>query len=434
MRATTIHRATLLHVPTNAFHHPDALIAHDDGAVAVQDGFVLASGSFGTIRAQYPAAAVNDRRGSYLLPGFVDTHVHYPQLGVIGSMGSPLLEWLDGFTLPEEARFADPAYARTAAGQFLAQLLCNGTTSALVFGAHYADAMNEFFEVATASGLRITSGLVLGDVNLLPELHTTPARALAESSQLISDWHGVGRLRYAVTPRFSLSASDQLLDVCRQLLQLAPDLFFTTHLNENPAEIDAVAQQFPQARDYLDTYEQHGLLGRRSLFAHDVHPSDSELQRLAASDSSVCHCPSSNMFLGSGLFPLRRHLDAGVRVALGTDVGGGTGFGLLKEGLAAYQMQMLRPDGLALTPAQLLWLATAAGAEALQLEQCGSFLPGKAFDAVLLKAAAGSTLELRLQHAGSASEALGALITLAGQDSISEVYVEGAKLYPCYST
>jgi guanine deaminase len=431
---TVIHRAAVLHTPASPFTNPDALSAHADGAVAVRQGRILDSGEFHQVREKHPAAEISDRRGSWLLPGFVDTHVHYPQLGIIGSMGLPLLQWLEDYTLPEEARFADNAYASAAAGRFLTQLLRSGTTSALVFGAHFAGAMQEFFTAAEASGLRITSGLVLADRNLRPELHVTPARAIADSSRLIEQWHGRGRLRYAVTPRFSLSASSGLLAACSELLQQADGLFFTTHLNENAAEIDAVASLFPETRDYLDTYEQHGLLGRRSLFAHNVHPSDSELQRLALSDSSICHCPTSNMFLGSGLFPLRRHLEAGVRVALGTDVGAGTGFGILKEGLAAYQMQMLRPDPLALTPAQLLYLATAAGAEALELEQCGSFLPGKSFDAVLLTPPQQGALALRLQHAEKAEEALGALLTLAGTDTISEVYVEGARLYSCYST
>jgi guanine deaminase len=430
---TVIHRATVMHTPVSPFAEPEALVTHSDGAVAVAGGRILESGSYTAVRASHPDAAVNDRRGSWLLPGFVDTHVHYPQLGVLGSMGLPLLEWLSGVTLPEETRFADAAYARAAAERFLGQLLRNGTTSALVFGAHYAVAMQEFFGVAEESGLRISSGLVLADRNLLPELHVTPRQAAEDSALLMEQWHGRGRLRYAVTPRFSLSSSDALLGVCGELLQHAGDVLFTTHLNENGAEIEAVARQFPEARDYLDTYERHGLLGRLSLIAHNVHPSDSELQRLAVSGSSVCHCPTSNMSLGSGLFPLQRHLDAGVRVALGTDVGAGSGFSILREGLAASQVQMLGSAPLALTPAQLLYLATQAGAEALGLEDCGSFQPGKAFDAVLLEPPAESTLALRLQHASSAGDALGSLITLAEQDSISDVYVEGARLYPCYS-
>lgn len=429
---TVIYRASVAHVPTSPFIDPAALRLFEDGAVVVRDGSVLSSGNWNDVRREQSAAQVHDWRGSWLLPGFVDTHVHYPQLNVLGSMGYPLLEWLDGFTLPEEIRFVDPAYARDAARTFLAQLLRHGTTSALVFGAHYPAAMQEFFAAAFESQLRITSGLVLADRNLRPELHVTPEEALAESRQLIDDWHGRGRLRYAVTPRFSLSASDELLAVCGELLQHADGLFFTTHLNENHAEMTAVAELFPAARDYLDTYEQHGLLGRRSLFAHNVHPSDSELERLAASDSTVCHCPGSNMFLGSGLFPLRRHLEHGVRVALGTDVGAGPGFSLLRESLAAYQVQMLQGEQI-LTPAQLLYLVTAAGAEALELPRAGSFLPGKAFDAVVLTPVPGSTLAARLAAAESGSDALGALLTLAEQRSISAVYVEGAKLYSCYS-
>lgn len=404
------------------------LVSHRDGAVVVRSGRVLATGDFSRVSSDWPEADVIDQRGSYLLPGFVDTHVHLPQLAVIGSMGLTLLDWLEQRTFPEELRFADEDYAREKSEQFLQRLLHSGTTSALVFGAHQKIAMDEFFRAAHDSGLRIAAGLVLGDENLPEGLTTTPERAVTESLELISNWHGRGRLRYAVTPRFSVSASDALLAACGKVLSSAENLLFTTHLNEMPGEIELVAERFPDAVDYLDTYERHGLVTERSLFAHNVHPTAAELVRLARAGSAVCHCPTSNLFLGSGLFPLAAHVNAGVRVGLGTDVGGGTGYSVPDEALHAYLHQMNRPDGWLLAPEQLLHLATRAGALALGLGDSGNFETGNFFDAVFLQARPGSTLEARLDAARDADDVLAGLITLAREDAVRHVLVAGERL------
>ncbi|MCD0163800.1 guanine deaminase, partial [Deinococcus sp. 6YEL10] len=363
--AATLYRATYLHTPRNPFTHPDALDAQDDGGLLVQDGVIRAAGSFADIRAAHPDAPVTDLRGGLLLPGFIDTHVHYPQVRVIGGLGLPLLDWLDQCALPEEARMADLAYARGVARDFIGGLIGAGTTTALVFGSHFAGAVDAFFEEATRTGLRAVTGLVVSDRLLRDELHTTPQRAYDESRALIERWHGVGRTLYAVTPRFSLSASEGILDACAALMRDFPGVRFTSHINENTREIQTVRDLFPGARDYLDTYERAGLVGRHSVLAHNVHPTDRELGVMAAHRCTAAHCPCSNSALGSGFFPLRRHLDAGVHVSLGSDVGGGTGFSLLKEGLQAHFMQNLMPGGVPLSPAHLLYLATLAGAEAL---------------------------------------------------------------------
>lgn len=424
---TTIIRAQLFHTPGNPFAKLCGLEAIADGAVTFAQGRILAVGEFSALRRDYAEAPVIDHRGSILLPGLVDTHVHYPQLPVLGAMGLRLLDWLNTRTLPHEAAFVDPIYARVQARQFLRLLAGNGTTTALVFGSHFAGAMQAFFEEAEQLGLRITSGLVLSDRQLTPALHTTAERAYQESRALIGAWHGRGRLRYAVTPRFSLSCSEALLEVCQSLVQESPGLFVTTHLNETAEEVALVAALFPWAGDYLATYEQFGLMGPRSVFAHNLHVSDEQLRRLARAGSSVAHCASSNAFLGSGLFPLRRHLAHGLTVALGSDVGAGTSLSLLGEGLAVYQGQMLQ--GYPLTPAQLLYLATRAGAEALKLaDEVGDLTPGKSADFVLLRPPAGSTLEAVLQHSPSAEASLAALFTLAREESIAEVYLAGKPL------
>lgn len=419
-------RGMILHTPRDPFREPDALEAYADGAVAVSDGRVAALGPYAEVRRAHPHAPVRDLRGSVILPGFVDVHVHYPQVRVIGALGYTLLTWLERVALPEEARLADPGYARAVARAFLRGLVRNGTTTALVFGAHFPAAQTALFEEAQALGYRLISGMVLSDRNLIAPLHQTPEAAYEACRQLIRRFHGSGGLGYAVTPRFALSTSEAMLAVAQALLAEAPGLYVQTHLNETPDEIAEVRRLFPGAPDYLAVYERFGLVRERAVFAHNVHATDSELARLAAAGAAVAHCPSSNAFLGSGIFPLRRHLEHGVRFALGSDVGGGTGFSLLKEALQCYELQRLQPDGVLLTGAALLYLATRAGAEALGLAgEIGDLSPGKAADLVCIRPPAGSTLAAVLEHADSPEEVLGGLVALAREESVAEVYIAG---------
>jgi guanine deaminase len=424
-------RAQLFHTPTNPFLYGGALVSIHDGALAFGDGRILEVGDFAKVSRAYPDAGVKDARGSLILPGMVDTHVHYPQIHVIGAMGLRLLDWLRERTLPEEVRLKDPGYARLVAKGFLRGLLQNGTTTALVFGAHFAAAQEILFEEAHGLGLRLSSGLVISDRNLHPALESTPEACYEESRALVERWHGRGRLRYAVTPRFSVSCSEAMLEVAGALLGENPEVMLQTHLNENVDEIALVGRLFPWAGDYLETYERYGLVGPGSVFAHNVHVSDGELIHLAQARAAVAHCPSSNAFIGSGLFNMRRHLEHGVRFGLGTDVGGGTGFSLLKEGLAAYACQMLlQAEGYPLTPAHLLYLATLAGAKALGLaDEVGDFTPGKSADFVLIRPPKGSTLEAVLAHSPTAEAALGAVFTLAREESVREVYIAGSPVF-----
>ncbi len=431
----TLVRGMIFHTPKNPFVEPNALENFADGALVLEHETILAVGDYKLLKRQYADAKVIDYANAFILPGFVDTHVHYPQVPIIGAMGLRLLEWLETRTLPEEAKLVDTNYARQQAKQFLHHLTNNGTTTALVFGAHFASAMEAFFEEAEKSGLRITAGLVLGDRHLKDELHTTAERAFEESLMLAKKWHNKGRLRYAVTPRFSVSCSEVILKTCQDLLAEMPDLFFTSHINEQREEIDFVKTLFPDSKDYLETYERFNLVTRRSVYAHNVYPTDSELSRLAHHGARVSHCASSNMFIGSGLFPMKRHLKHNVHFALGSDVGGGTGFSLFKEGLNAYEHQMLlhslseQDDGYPLTATHLLYLATKAGAKALDLEtQIGDFTPGKQADFIIVEAPRGSTLESTLNHSPSAEATLAALFTLAREECIKAVYVGGAQL------
>jgi len=423
-------RSAVFHTPRNPFHSDDALLAFPDGALVVENGRVAACGDYAGVRAKYPEADVRDLRGGALLPGFVDAHIHYPQVRALGGIGYSLLDWLENITLPEEVKFRSRAYARVVASEFLHSLASHGTTTALVFGAHFAGATAELFEQAQALGLRIVSGLVLSDRNLLPELHCSAEEAYRESSELIRRFHGVGRLLYAVTPRFALSASESVLEVCSSLLAENPGVRFQTHMNESLEEVETVAALFPGASDYLAIYERFGLAQRRSVFAHNVCPAEGELERLAVCGSAVAFCPASNAALGSGFFPLRRHVRAGVRVALGTDVAGGTGFGMCKEGLQAYLTQRLAPNPVTLSAAQLLYLVTGAGAGALGLEdQIGDFTPGKFADYVYLRPPETSPLMAVMRNAPSPERLLGAIFTLAGAETVREACVEGKPVF-----
>ncbi len=422
-------RAAVFHTPANPFREEHALKSFTDGGLLVRDGRIAACGDYSEVRAAHPGVAVRNMRGGYLIPGLIDTHVHFPQLRVLGGLDRQLLDWLECVALPEEARMADVAYARDTALRFVRALAGHGTTTALVFGAHFKAPTAELFDAAERSGLRVISGMVLSDRMLRPELHQSPEAAYQDCSELIRAYHGRARLHFAVTPRFALSASEAMLEVCQTLLREHAGLRVQTHINENALEIEEVARLFPWATDYLAVYERFELVRHGAVMAHNVHASQAELERMAAAGCAVAHCPCSNAILGSGLFPLARHIRAGVRVALGSDVGGGIGFGMLKEALQAYSLQRLMPDGMLLTPAHMLYLATRAGAEALRLEaETGDFTVGKAADFVYLRPPRGSVLEGVLERAASSTQVLAALFTLASAESVAEVYVGGDRI------
>lgn len=418
-------RARVFDTPDNPFTG-GRLRAESDIALVVDDGLITARTDFASAQAAHPEGEIVDLRAGVLIPGLVDTHVHYPQVRAIGHLGRPLLDWLEHNALPEETKLADETYARAVAGEFLSGLTSAGTTSAMVFGSHFAGAMDVLFSRAAEVGLRMTSGLVTSDVNLPESLLTSVERSNSEGQALIDRWHGKGRLRYAVTPRFSFSAGPELLAAGGRLVAENPGVWVTTHLNETLDEIAGVADLHPESRDYLDTYDRAGLLGRRTILAHNVHPGDRELARMAEVGAASAHCPTSNSALASGFFPLRRHIEAGVRVALGTDVGAGTGFSLLKEGVQAYFMQQLDPaGGVPLSGVHLLHLATAAGAEALELDEVGELSVGKRFDAAYLRPVDGQPLDVGLTHAASDEDALAKIFALGTPADITQVWIDG---------
>lgn len=421
----TLFLGTFLDTPEDPFS--GGALRTLDGAVLVRDGVITDRGTADALRAEHAGEEVVDLTGGLVLPGFVDTHVHFPQVRMVGALGMPLLDWLEHSALPEEARLVDPSYADEVAGEFLSGLTAAGTTTALVFGAHFAPAVDVLFARAAEVGLRMTSGLVVSDRILRPELLTVPETAYDEGLTLAKRWHGVGRNRYAVIPRFSLSCSDALLESSAALLDAVEGAWFTSHLNENLTEIAEVCDLFEDCDHYLSSYHRHGLVGARSVYAHNVHATPGELDLLAEHGAGVAHCPTSNAALGSGLFPMRRHLEHGVRVALGSDVGAGTGFSLLKEGLQAYFVQqLLGSEGVRLDAARLLHLATSAGADVLGLsDEVGDFSVGKQLDAVWLRPGAGTPLDIGLRHAAGPGEALAKVFAMGTTADVARVFIGG---------
>ena len=421
----TIFHAQVLDTPEDPFRGGE-LRAESDAGIRVVDGVITDRGPFATVRAQYDGDDVVELPSGLLLPGLVDTHVHFPQLRMVGALGMPLLEWLERCALPEEARFEDLDYAQEVAREFVTALVDAGTTSALVFGAHFSDAMDALFEAA-AGTVRVTSGLVVADRRLRPEMHTTAERAYEEGRALAGRWHGKELARYAVTPRFSLAATDELLESCAALHRDVPGSLITTHISENLDEIEEVRRVYG---GYLDSYDRHDLVGASTVLVHDVHPTEEELVRLGETGAAVSHCPTSNAALGSGMFPLDRHLVHGVPVALGSDVGGGTGPSMIKEALQAFFTQQQRgADGVPLNPAHLLHLATAAGAAALGMrDQLGDLSVGMRFDAIWVRPPGGAVLDVALRHAHSAGDALAKLFALGTSQDVARVWVDGREV------
>jgi guanine deaminase len=396
-----------------------------DGLMLVEDGKIIAIGHaadlLGTLGdnvdvIEYPDALIT--------PGFIDTHIHLPQTGMIGSYGEQLLDWLNTYTFPCEKQFADPAHAAEVADIFLKELLRNGTTTALVFGSVHKASVEAFFQAAEKLDLRMIAGKVMMDRNAPDDLTDTPESGYADSKALIERWHGKGRLHYAVTPRFAPTSTPEQLALAGQLLGEYPDLYMQTHISENLQEVQWVKELFPERSGYLDVYDHYHLLGERSVFAHGVHLCDAECARLAETGSAISFCPTSNLFLGSGLFNLPMAERHKVKVGLGTDVGGGTSFSILQTLNEAYKVMQLQ--GAKLSPFKSLYLATLGGARALHLEdRIGSLQPGSEADFLVLDYHATPLLSYRLKQARDIEEVLFVLMTLGDDRTVRETYSAG---------
>ena len=408
-------RASLLHCLADPGEEsdPSAWEYFEDGLLLVDDGKVVAAGDAETLLAGPAAHAdVTDHRGRLLVPGFVDCHVHFPQLDIIGSFGAQLLDWLNQYAYPAEQQFADPDHAREVAAAFVDELLRNGTTTALVFGTVHPHSADAIFEAAEARDMRLVAGKVLMDSNCPEDLRDDPESGYAESKALIERWHGKGRLGYAITPRFALTSSPEQLAAAGRLAAEYPDVWIHTHLAENMEEVEEIERLFPDSRSYLDVYERFGLLRERAVFAHCLHMDETDRASMAGRGGAAAFCPTSNLFLGSGLFNLPAMRAAGVRCGLGTDVGGGTSLSLLTTASEAYKVLHLREH--ALPAMRALYLSTLGAAEALYLDdKIGNFTVGKEADFVVLDFEGSSITARRTAAAASIEEKLFALMTLS---------------------
>jgi len=421
------YRATLLHCLADPGEHDDASTweCFDDGLLVVKDGLVENAGHAAALLPKLGEnVKVEELPGKIIVPGFVDCHVHFPQLDIIASYGEQLLDWLNRYAYPEELRFADVAHAREVAETFVEELLTNGTTTALVFGTVHAHSADAIFEAAAARGMRLLAGKVLMDRNCPKALRDDPLSAYADSKRLIERWHGKGRLGYAITPRFALTSSDEQLEAAGRLADEHPDVWVHTHLAENTEEVEAIAQQFPWSNSYLDVYDRFGLVRERSVFAHCLHLGDADRQCMSEKGAAAAFCPTSNLFLGSGLFDLRAIRSARVRTGLGTDVGGGTSLSLLQTMSAAYKVLHLQNQ--ALPPMRALFLATLGAAHALYLDEyVGNFGTGKEADFVVLDPDGSSITRRRNRSAKSISERMFAIMTLGDDRNVHATYVQG---------
>lgn len=396
-----------------------------EGAIALRDGVILEVGTATSVRAKHPGARLRDFGEQLLLPGFVDCHVHFPQVDMIASPGHQLQGWLDSYTYPAEARFSDPGHCAATADFFTGQLVANGVTTAAVYATVYPESVTALFRSAQQQGLRLITGKVCMDRNAPAELLDTPEQAVAQSQALIERWHGVDRLEYAVTPRFAPTSSPRQLELLGDLARQYPEMLIQTHLAENEGECAWVRELYPQERDYTAVYERFGLVRRRSVFGHGIHLSHSERGRLAHAQASIAHCPTSNLFLGSGLFPFRRTAEYdGLYLGLGSDVGAGTSLSPLMTLNEAYKVARLLGDPLTTTEA--LRLATLGGAVALGLgDRVGSLEAGKDADVVVLDPAATPLLRHRTELATDTAEVLFALLMLGDDRAITGTVVAG---------
>jgi guanine deaminase len=399
---------------------PDTVRHYPDGLLVVEDGLVVALGAYADLAGRFGDMDVEMLPG-LIVPGFIDTHIHYPQTSRIAAHGQQLLSWLEQHIFPAEKAFADRAHADAIAAFFLDELLRNGTTSALVFATVHEGSVDALFEAALSRNMRIISGKVLMDLG--PEgLRDTPETARGDTEALIARWRGRGRLGYAVTPRFALTSSDAQLAVAGDLLAAHGDIMMHTHMAENTGECAAVEARFGAAH-YIDAYDRFGLVGPRSLFAHCIHMSDAAMARMGEAGSAIAFCPTSNLFLGSGLFDLSHAARFGVKVGMGTDVGAGTSFSMLSTQGEAYKVGQMR--GAVLDPFHALYLATAGGARALGLEdRIGGLQAGQEADFIVLDDKATPLLALRTQGAGLA-ERLFAMQILGDDRCVARTYIAG---------
>ncbi len=406
----------------------EAVQVLSDAAILIRDGRIVSVGGRDHMRRKHPEAEFHDHGPALICPGFIDAHAHYPQTAMIASWGKRLIDWLNTYTFPEEAKFADRAYASDIAERYLDLLLANGTTTVTSFCTVHPGSVDALFEAAERRNMRIVAGKTCMDrADTTPAfLRDTAKAAYDESKALIERWHGKGRATYAITPRFSPTSTPEQLDALGKLWAEHPSCLMQTHLSEHTDEIEWVKGLYPEARDYLDTYEQFGLVGEGALFGHAIHLEPREIAHLKAMDCSLIHCPTSNTFIGSGLFDMAARKEEGQRVGLATDTGGGSSFSMLRTMAAAYEIGQLSHT--ALHPAQLLWLATYGSAHALRMEdKIGSIAPGMEADLTVIDLASTPAIAQRAIRAETIWEEVFPTIMMGDDRAIIASYVMGER-------
>ena len=406
------------------FAQPDVAQVLTEGGVLVDQGRIAAVGQAADLRSRHPQAQVHDHGQKLISAGFIDAHVHYPQTAIIASWGKRLIDWLNAYTFPEEMRFADPAYATEIAGRYLDLVLARGTTSVCSYATIHPASVDAIFTAAQTRGMRLFAGKTCMDRNAPEGLRDTAQSAYDDSKRLLEKWHGMDRLSYVITPRFSPTSTPEQLAALGALWREYPDCLMQTHLSEQTDEIAWVQDLFPQSRDYLDTYEAQGLLREGAVYGHAIHLTAREKSRLIEAGASLVHCPTSNTFIGSGLFDMS--LAQSLRVGLATDTGGGSNFSMLRTMAAAYEVAQLR--GQSLHPSQLWWLATQGSARALRCEdRIGNIAPGMEADLVVIDLASTPAIEQATRRATDLWQQLFPTIMMGDDRAVAEVWLGGRK-------
>ena len=404
-------------------HH--SYMFEEDGAVLIENGKISAAGSYGDIKLKSPLGVeVIDHRPLLLMAGFIDPHIHFPQMQVTASYAANLLEWLNTYTFVEEQKFADAEHAARFAKLFFDELLRHGTTTAAAYCSVAKGSADAFFTEATRRNLLMVGGKVMMDRNAPAALTDTPQSGYDDTKTLIEDWHGKGRNHAAITPRFAITSSPEQLEAAGTLVREYPELLIQTHLSENNAEIAYTLELYPEATDYTDVYARYGLLTRKMLLGHAIHLSDREMDAISEAGSVAVHCPTSNLFLGSGLYDLKRIKEHGVRTAIATDIGGGSSYSMLRTLDEAYKIQQLR--SYRLPPIENFWQATRGNAEALGLvHRVGTLEPETDADIIVLDANATPAMRIRMETVQTLEEELFVLQTMGDDRSVQQVYVAG---------
>jgi guanine deaminase len=416
------YRASLLHFHADPAFAEHAHIWHEDGLLLVEEGRIKAAGDYAQLAPTLPPGVeVQDYRGKLITPGFIDTHLHFPQTDMVASPAPGLLPWLETYTFPTERRFDDPVHARGVAEFFLDELLRCGTTTAMVYCTVHRESVDVFFEASEARNLRMVAGKVLMDRHCPDFLRDCAQSGARDSEELIRKWHKRGRALYAITPRFAPTSTEEQLRLAGELAAAYPDTFIQTHVAENPDEVNWVRELFPSSRSYLQVYENFGLMRPRAMFGHCIWLDDEDFARMAATGSAVAICPTSNLFLGSGLFDFEKADAASVSLSLATDVGGGTSN-------EAYKVARLK--GSYLPALRMFYLATLGAARSMQLEgTIGSFVPGAEADFIVLDPKATPLLARRTSHCDTLEELLFALALLGDDRAIRATYSAGRKVH-----